>query len=1661
MHALICWLRLDSKVLRLSLLLAPVLTTASNGFAQVTNWPPTRAVVKLVPDYARPRVYALDASSGANPGNLLALNSTNGSTLSIISVSLNPTDMVMTPAGDALYVINTGSRTISEVSLSTFTVVGEKAITTPNTYSTANPLHLALGRGNIVYYTDGAWAPNIYALDYATGTTTFVYDANAYWYIDYNNVGTQMGVGGLVAKRDGNTLFSWLQYGWGAGYAYSVAFRIDSSSSTLSAHENGLLQGRDPIDAPIMLNAAETVVFNKSYMLAATNVAVTLGSFGDIIYAIPTNGAIAFGSTGIYKSQGGTLLTNLPFASSVQTLSGDQQKLFRYNAGDGTLVVYDMNSVVASPAAVTNPIPANGTAINPPLQQISWTPNTWALSYRVFLGTDSAAVAAATTNSPLYLGTTPAPSFSLGTALTPGTTYYWRVDSVGYFSATQGTVWSFTVSAITLSPQVLYINGLVGLPNVPQSISLSAAAPTPWTLTIPQPWLSASSTNGTTPASVTLSLSSTNLAAGLYTNTLLFTFNGITLPYPVILRLVSLSPSKMATDRNRNYIYLLHPGSGTTNDAFVVFLNTDTGMMEKILPIGTNPTDMTLNAAEDRLYVSNWQYSQTHVVSLATQSELVPLSLGTNVYRIDAGVAGRVVVQGASPNGVIPVNLINTATGAKVASATLSTGYGECDPSGQYYYYGMDNPHDFYKYYVGGGSFVQVANILGNNFVASDIIASPDGSRVFFCGRVYDTNLVELGSGFGEPIYACSTNGVVAFSSQHAFGTPELKTIHNLPVSSSVQAVDWRNQNLWYFNGTTHQPEALSLAVICAPKITQQPAAATTNIVGANVSLSPTVMGLAPLTYQWTMAGTNLPNATNSTLALNGLQLSQQGDYQVMVSNASGALTSSVAHLTVLIPVTLTTQPQATNLLAGQSLSLSVTAAGSDPLTYRWTFENVTINNATNSTLLITNMQAAQEGIYRAVVQNGAGAVTSAVALVRVFPAGPAILAGPTSQTVPASSNVVFAVTAAGTQPLAYQWLYNGGAITGTVASACTISNAQARNMGSYRVIVTNTLGAVTSAVATLTVLPTGPYFVVQPSGTSQPAGTNVTLSTLVGGSEPIGYQWRLNNTNLSGANQTALTLTNVTLGSSGDYALVASNAFDMSSSAIATVIVTAWPPVFVQQPTSVLVWAGSSTNLVSLANGSTPLQYQWYFQGKPLLNQTSRQLSLSAVTPAAAGPYYVTASNAFNVATSLVAQVIVTNQAPALFQGLTNLVVDAGSTVMLSVQATTNGSPTFTWRLNSTQIATSQTLTITNIQPGQSGYYRVTVANSSGSVSSTGRVSVFGPPSWVTAWGDNSGGQTNVPANLDDVVAVAGGDFHTLALRRNGTLLAWGENADGQVSVPTNPLRFVSIASGAAHNLAITEAGGVVAWGRNDLGQSSVPSSATAVLAVTAGDAHSLALLSSGSLVAWGDNTYGQVSGAAGVTAIRAIAAGRNHNLALRTVGTVVGWGFNAYGQATPPSGLTRVAAVAAGYLHSVALMSNSTVVVWGDNSCGQTNAPAGLTNVVAIAAGDFHTLALRADGSVVGWGYDLYGQIDVPPTLANTAAIASGNYHSLTLAPVIPLLRPHLSAGGLVIEWSGPFVLQSAPAVSGPYTDLSGLWRSYTNANLFAPAGFFRLRR
>jgi len=375
----------------------------------------------------------------------------------------------------------------------------------------------------------------------------------------------------------------------------------------------------------------------------------------------------------------------------------------------------------------------------------------------------------------------------------------------------------------------------------------------------------------------------------------------------------------------------------------------------------------------------------------------------------------------------------------------------------------------------------------------------------------------------------------------------------------------------------------------------------------------------------------------------------------------------------------------------------------------------------------------------------------------------------------------------------------------------------------------------------------------------------------------------------------------------------------------------------------------------------------------------------------------------------------------------------------------------------------------LSNIMAGTIYYCQVVASNSSGVA--RGGMHMFGQGR-VVAWGYNYYHQCNVPASLSNVVAVAAGGSHNLALKQDGTVVAWEWNNSGQCNVPVGLSNVVAVAGGYFHSLALKQDGTVVAWGDNTYGQTNVPAGLSNVVAVAGGLGHSLALKQNGMVVAWGRNGDGQCNVPAGLSNVVAVTAGYGHSLALKQDGTVLAWGKNIDGQTNVPAGLSNVVAVAAGSGHSMALKQDGTVVAWGNTNGYGRNVPASLSNVVAVAEGGIHCLALKQDGTVVVWGDNNFGQCNVPASLSNAVAVAGGDFHSLALK-VDPLNMPvitqqpagtNLAIGGtavFAVEASGNLLSYQWYHVTETATNLlagqTNATLTITNVQLIDAGGYY----
>src|SRR5262249_32476579 len=130
--------------------------------------------------------------------------------------------------------------------------------------------------------------------------------------------------------------------------------------------------------------------------------------------------------------------------------------------------------------------------------------------------------------------------------------------------------------------------------------------------------------------------------------------------------------------------------------------------------------------------------------------------------------------------------------------------------------------------------------------------------------------------------------------------------------------------------------------------ISAQPQSITVN-QGQDATFNVTASGTPPLRYQWRFNAANIAGATASSYTRPSAQLADTGSYSVVVTNVAGAITSAAASLTVNVPPSISAQPQSLTVTQGLNASFSVTAIGTQPLGYQWSFSGANIAGATAS----------------------------------------------------------------------------------------------------------------------------------------------------------------------------------------------------------------------------------------------------------------------------------------------------------------------------------------------------------------------------------------------------------------------------------------------------------------------------------------------------------------------------------------------------------------------------------------------------------------------------------------------------------------------------------------------------------------------------------------
>ncbi|HEY5909940.1 MAG TPA: hypothetical protein VJA21_04980 [Verrucomicrobiae bacterium] len=542
-------------------------------------------------------------------------------------------------------------------------------------------------------------------------------------------------------------------------------------------------------------------------------------------------------------------------------------------------------------------------------------------------------------------------------------------------------------------------------------------------------------------------------------------------------------------------------------------------------------------------------------------------------------------------------------------------------------------------------------------------------------------------------------------------------------------------------------------------------------------------------------------------------------------------------------------------------------------------------------------------------------------------PRAPSTSSEPTNQTVSAGRELLLSAEVAGTEPMSYQWTFFSTNLPSATNTLALLYDVQEANAGEYRLIASNALGTITSAVALVTVNPNPPFITRQPVGFITPHGSNVTLSAWARGTQPICWQWYFHGQQMPGETNTILALRPAETNYTGDYTVVAWNDIGAATSQVATLLVTT-VPLITQQPLSQAAPPGASAFFTAEVSGPAPLRYLWFSNGVQVADQGYAFFGVPNVRTQSYGDYWLVVTNLYGSSTSAV--------------------------------ATLSYSPVRVWGSDCKPV------------PPQASSLLMASGGSWHAMALTSDHTVLAWPASSYA----NRGETNVPDGLANVVSIAAGDSHSVALRDDGTVVSWGKlfrrfylggSAEVTNQMPEWATNIIALAQGprAGHILVLREDGMPVSWGDSSGGLLDIPASATNIISVAAGGGFSLALRSDGTIIAWGRGLApGQTNVPSAATNCVAIAAGEDFCAALRADGRVVAWGNGVPGMTNVPAQATNVTGIACGLRQVLALRSDRKLVVWGWDNVGSLLPPANATNLVGIAGLIDQGLGLVGDG-------------------------------------------------------------------------------------------------
>ena len=280
---------------------------------------------------------------------------------------------------------------------------------------------------------------------------------------------------------------------------------------------------------------------------------------------------------------------------------------------------------------------------------------------------------------------------------------------------------------------------------------------------------------------------------------------------------------------------------------------------------------------------------------------------------------------------------------------------------------------------------------------------------------------------FGQATVPTDLAGVVAIAagSQHSVALKSDGTFvgWGLNYSGQLSPPVGLNSIIQIEAGAVHTVALRDSSDDTVPIITAQPANVAA-FKGQGVTLSVVASGgTSVLAYQWRKNSVPLAGATNPTLRFSRVAADDTGNFDVVVANQLGSITSQAAVLTANSTPAVSTNVTGRHLVTtGQSLNLVATAAIPGPISFQWLRNGLVIPGATNATFALAAATWRDAGTYQVLATNNVG---------------------------PAASAPIFAVI---TQPTQFRvWGYN---YNGELDVPASLSNVGAVAAGTYHTLV-------------------------------------------------------------------------------------------------------------------------------------------------------------------------------------------------------------------------------------------------------------------------------------------------------------------------------------------------------------------------------------------------------------------------------------------------------------------------------------------------------------------------------------------------------------------------------------------------------------------------------